>query len=97
MTGRDLKVVRETLGLDPFVFAAVIGVHVSTVYRWEATRGALALDVGVARILDPLCDHVTRIGKASERLGKKAHDAMIARGPLAGLYVIIGVLLEETK
>jgi transcriptional regulator with XRE-family HTH domain len=35
MTGGAVKRIRTRLGLDPFVFATMLGVHVSSVYRWE--------------------------------------------------------------
>jgi len=36
VTGIDVKAVREALDLDAYVFGKVLGVHMSTVFRWES-------------------------------------------------------------
>lgn len=38
MKGSDIAALRQALGLDHFALAAVLGVHVSSVYRWETKR-----------------------------------------------------------
>jgi len=35
MNGRDIRNIRDRLGVDQYIFARSIGVHVSTVFRWE--------------------------------------------------------------
>lgn len=94
MTARDLKALKDALGLDAWALAEVLGVHVSSVYRWEAAKGILTFETAVARILEPL--HERRAGSARlAQLGRDAREGMIKHGPLGGLHVIIGFLLES--
>lgn len=36
MTGTDIKKIRKALDVDQYALAKIIGVHASTVMRWEA-------------------------------------------------------------
>jgi hypothetical protein len=46
--GRDVRAIRERLGLSVVQFATVLGVHPSSVHRWE-TAGEVAVPIeGVA-------------------------------------------------
>lgn len=53
LTGARIAAVRTALGLNAFAFAAALGVHVSSVFRWEAAK---------APVIDPLQrDILTRL------------------------------------
>jgi DNA-binding transcriptional regulator YiaG len=43
LTGKAIKEIRLHLNLDSFDFAELIGVTVSTVERWEKTKGLVHL------------------------------------------------------
>ncbi len=96
MTGSDITTVRKALGLDPFAFAAVLGVHVSTVYRWETAKKSVSVSVDPLQreILHGLYD--ARRHKSSLRdLGLVVRDALISRGNLGGLHAILKFLLSS--
>lgn len=44
LTRADVLRARNGLGLNVTDFAMLVGVHPSTVYRWEATGGTLAME-----------------------------------------------------
>lgn len=78
MTGHQFKRLRERIDVDPFAMAAVLGVHVSTVYRWEATAKSLSMD--------PLSDKI--VTALSERVGERrdaGFEAKVKRAVVNGL------------
>jgi hypothetical protein len=101
MTGRDLKELREALGLDQFQFAIVLGCHVSSVYRWEAAVGNISFDATVSRVLQPLRDLLVGKPRLATQLGDDVRSAMVSygsatgHGGLAGLRVLIDFVLER--
>lgn len=98
MTGRDLKHLRERLALTPHAFAEIVGVHLSSVYRWESTKGRVTMDHGVSRFLEPLASHITILpADGVERLAKLIGDALMTRGPMAALHVIMGAIQETPE
>lgn len=44
VTSADVTRARNDLNLDVVGFAMLVGVHPSTVYRWESTGGTLAME-----------------------------------------------------
>lgn len=89
--------------MDHYQFATVLGVHPSSVYRWESNkRGQVGLDRGSERIVVPLYDALFVNTKEPERaahlgakLGEMVRTQMIARGDLGGLIVILTFIVEN--
>jgi len=79
--------VRCALGMSPFAFAAVLGVHVSTIYRWEQTSTKLAIDPLQLAILEGL--RAYEATHPSKPLGVKITRALVSAGTLAGLRVVL--------
>lgn len=93
MTGAVVTSVREDLGLDPFAFAAVLGVHVSSIYRWEKAAKP-NIDPLQTEIIAEL--HKRLRGKrAGEDLGKKVVRALVSGGNLAGLHALLGFVITD--
>lgn len=93
MTGSAVKALRTRLGLEPFAFAAVLGVHVSSVYRWE-TAESPHIDPLQREILLGLAER--KISKAEGAdLGKAVRDALVAGGNLRGLAVLLNYITKE--
>lgn len=96
MTGRELRTLRAgVINVDPFAWAAVLGVHVSTVYRWEATRGTVAMDRMQDELLFAImgavaAGHVARIRKA-------ILDGAARGGPLFALHDVLEIVIPYRR
>lgn len=95
MTGRQIKTLRETLGVDPFAFAAMLGVHVSTIYRWETTRATVRIDPLQALLLSKLDAHLTKKPKQVDDLHLAIVDGLISGGPLVALAAVLEIILNR--
>jgi hypothetical protein len=90
MKGPDIKSLREALGLEPYVFAKVLGVHVSTLYRWEQTRTEVRIDPLQAQILDRLRVNLGSKRQAERRqLGDAVLKGLLIGGALFGLAILL--------
>jgi transcriptional regulator with XRE-family HTH domain len=90
MTGRQLRRLREDLGMTTHAFADVIGVHVSTLYRWEDTEIALKTDPLQQKIIERLGEELGDMSIEQRRaLGKKVTDLLLAKGSLVALGGLI--------
>lgn len=107
MTGSDVQPIREGLGLNPFQLACILGVHVTTIYRWERTPGPKALAAArrgrpvVPPQINPLqAEILTGLQKLVElgigpETGAKIAKAVLAGGSLAGLRVALDAITKE--
>jgi DNA-binding transcriptional regulator YiaG len=95
MTGRELRVLREAIRLDPFGFAAVMGVHVSTVYRWEASGDIRAEPLQVT-LFQALARRLHACIEAEAAVaGKAMIDGLRTDGALGGLMALMGFLAGQ--
>lgn len=94
MTGSELKRLREKLGLDAFQFSVLLGVHRSSIYRWESSDSP-KIDPLQRELLLSLQEQ--KISKAiGADLGRKIRAGLIEGGTLGGLYVLLTFLMKET-
>lgn len=88
VTGIDVIDLRRALGISVAAFAAVFGVSISTVYRWE-TRG-----IGVIPI-EPLQASLVAATRAlvakggGAEMGAELERALILRGSLYAFYALL--------
>ena len=97
ITGSDLRQLRETLGLDSFAFAKLLGVATSTVYRWEGLGPkAVNMDPMQRQLVEALIAKLEST-KAQGRadLNKAIVDALIAGGAILGLFVLLKFLTNN--
>lgn len=91
MTGADIRHVRKSLGLGAAHFASVLGVHQSSVHRWEAAGTATVNVEGVA--LGVLLALQRRVADGSQRVvkdkGREIREALLVGGALAALAALI--------
>jgi transcriptional regulator with XRE-family HTH domain len=87
MKSTTIKTLRTKLDLNPHAFAAVLGVAVSTVYRWESDKVGYKIDPLQNRIL------VALIPKASASLGDKIRKNLVEHGPLVALSKMLEDIL----
>lgn len=81
MNGNQIRKLREKLGLDSVLFSRLLGVHLSTVYRWEQAKKNPNIDI-LQRELLTFIDKV-KIGHVDTL--KKS----VAEGSLKGLAVLL--------
>ena len=93
MNGNEVRAIRETLGLSPLNLANLLGVHLTTVYRWEA-QGAQQLR------LEPLQHSLLlqmqkrlRQGPPQD-LGQQLLQGLLIGGTLVGLAYLLADLAE---
>lgn len=96
MNGPSIRSLREGLGLNVHGFAEILGVHVSTLYRWEASRGNVAMDPLQGRILDQLAVKL-QAKQIEERrqLGEQIKRLLLVGGALVALGFLIKAITEE--
>ena len=97
MTGSEIRQTRVALGLSASRFATVLGVHPSTVHRWESAGQAAVTVEGIPlSVLLALQHRVahTPHQEASD-LGKRVAEALLVGGALAGLVLLIGFALKD--
>jgi hypothetical protein len=93
VTGGSLQRLRRKLEIDPFALAALLGVHVSTVYRWEVTYGVLRIDPLQASILDEIRGHIDKVDDNGQRLGRVIKQGLIKGGGLRALLDVLEIVL----
>jgi len=89
LSGVQIRELRDELGLAVAVVAQLLGSHVSSVYRWEASERA---KVGALRrnILLVLMKTTRKMTPEERRcLGEEISEAIALGGPLRGLYVAL--------
>lgn len=97
MTGKHMKGLRDALGLEPFAWADVIGVHVATIYRWE-TSDVVKMDPLQRRIVDALHQRLPAMPAAERKdLGARVRNALVGGGPLVGLYELLSFVTSKEK
>jgi len=94
LTGIAVATVRKALGLDVFAFSELLGVHRSTIYRWEDSTRVVA-DPLQREILEGLRRyHRLPNGRvAIKALGVNVRRAMVAAGSLAALRVLLEAIV----
>ena len=103
MTGHEIKRMRRYLGLDPFALAAVLGVHVSTIYRWESSTRILRMDPLQSALTNAISSYLDSFPKFAGRLQnaivsglvgeRPTYIGLMSGGTLPALHKLLGVLL----
>jgi len=95
VTGAEFRDLRGKLGLDQVVLAQVLGVHVSTIYRWEEL-GRRA--IGMNSIQRLLVVGLVRMADSPARLavlGARIKEELVFGGVLPALQVVVVFLCKE--
>ena len=97
MRGNDVSRLRDTLGLDAFAFAKILGVHVSTLYRWEQVQGDVSMDPLQRDILEQLAKALRAKRAAQKReVGNQVLAALLAGGALGALAVLLAFITKSS-
>jgi transcriptional regulator with XRE-family HTH domain len=95
VTGDEIQHVREAYGMSMRQLAQLLGVNVVTISRWEGHGPAASKSEGVqAGILRLMHGSVSQPRYCAD-IGKKVTEAMLVRGNLYGLWLLLGDLLGE--
>jgi hypothetical protein len=92
LTGASVARLRAGLGLDVRAFADLLGVSLSTAYRWEGLPPSrpLRVDPMQQRLLAVIGSLRDRLGdRAFARLGAELGRRQAAGGPLAALHALL--------
>ena len=99
LPGNEIRHVRKTLGLTVAQFAIVLGVHASSVHRWEAAGpDAVPVDGLAANVLTALRQRVQAGPEAvcaARDTGTRVAEALLIGGTLVGLAVLLEFLVDR--
>lgn len=94
MTGADVKALRGAMGLTAYALGDVLGVDISTIYRWESARKAKVPMQALAERM------LTRLNKLPEgelaELGRRVREHLVSTSPLHALRVMLDAILKES-
>ena len=98
MTGNRVRQLREDLGMTPGQFASLIGVHPSTLYRWEAAHeGQLRMDPMQLQLMTLLEREVAKRKSAEARseLGSAIVTALLVGGGMFALFKLLEAVFGD--
>lgn len=99
--GSRVKAIREALRLTSVQFAAVLGVHPTTVYRWEAAGDSDVPVDGVQwNVLSALSDRIEHDGQAraeARDVGAEVAKALLVAGAVVALFLLLSFALKNAK
>lgn len=90
MTGYQVRRIRETIGVDPFAWAALLGVHVSTVYRWEKSDHDIRIDPLQLALLEKIRMSIRR----HPAIKLAIVNGLVAGGTLRALRDVLEIVLQ---
>ena len=88
ITGNDVRALRTALGLSASALAAVLGVSLSTVYRWEG-RGDLPVPMEPLQAQLLTLTRVVLLHTDGAVVGEELMTSLALRGPLYALYALL--------
>lgn len=95
--GMEIAAIRGALGLSAAQFAQVLGVHPSSVHRWEASGGqAVSVDGVAANLLVALALDVKNRRDAA-KVGDAIGQALMIGGTLIALGILVNWLTDGKK
>jgi len=88
VTGIDVIDLRRALGISVAAFAAVFGVSISTVYRWE-TRGIGVIPIESLQSALLVATRALVAKGGGAEIGKELELALVLRGSLYAFYALL--------
>jgi hypothetical protein len=90
MTGSEVTKIRLWLALEPPMFAQLLGVHSSSVYRWEASEHRACridpLRLQLLALIDAISDDDPFV---RTYLARQVRGQLLVSGTLGGLRVLL--------
>jgi transcriptional regulator with XRE-family HTH domain len=98
MTGTQVRELRAALHLDPTHFAQLLGVHPSTLYRWEAAGDVpVRVEPFQQQILAVLQGQVAAPRGTNEDLGETILKGLLVGGAMFGLFKLLEAAFSEDQ
>lgn len=99
MTGDDVRRIRVSLGLEPARFAQLLGVHPSTLYRWEqAEASTVRVEPLQLQLLTALDQRVSvRSPQETTDLGEAIVTGLLVGGSLFALYKLLEAVFDDER
>lgn len=99
MTGDDIRQIRTDLGTDPTQFSQLLGIHSSTLYRWEKLGPTTARVEPMQRQLLAVLQQqlVNRAPEDRISFGKKIQAGLLNGGGLLGLYYLLEANFRDRR
>lgn len=107
MTGDDIKNIRIMFGFDITEMSQLLGVHYSTVYRWEYVGSeSVKIEPMQAKLITTMT-LIANVGRSPELrqaafedvkvLGPQIAAQLKTRGSLAGLYTLLRHVFDDKR
>lgn len=95
MTGLEVTALKNSLGLTTQHLASLVGVHPTTVYRWESQGHA---ELRLEPLQHGLLVRLQRQADLREpkSFGQELVEGLVVGGTLVGLAVLLADLLDST-
>jgi DNA-binding transcriptional regulator YiaG len=101
LKGADISKLRTTLGFDAGHFAALLGIHSSTLYRWEKrAANEVRAEPLQCRLIAALGTVVSRYEHPPDNartFGANLLGAVITGGTLRGIHCLLARLFDEPR
>ena len=94
----QIKQTREALGLSSSQFASVLGVHPTTVSRWENAKGPVIVEGMAHTVLSALQKRLAANRRAkveASRAGEEISDALVLGGVVLALALLVAFAAKQ--
>jgi len=94
----EIRRTREALRLSSSQFASVLGVHPTTISRWENAHGPVPVEGMAYNVLSALGNRIGAGGRAqaqAERAGQEVSDALVVGGVILALALLVSFAANE--
>jgi transcriptional regulator with XRE-family HTH domain len=96
VTGTQVRELRLALKMEPAYFAQLLGVHPSTLYRWEAaTSAGIRVEPFQQQILAVLQRELGLKTQQAEDLGEAILKGLLVGGAMLGLFKLLEAAFSE--
>jgi len=92
LTSADIRQTREAFGLSSSQFASVLGVHPTTVSRWENAHGAVVVEGMANTVLSALRLRLSAnrpARAAAQKKGEEISEALVIGGVVLALALLV--------
>ena len=98
MTGTQVRELRAALRLDPTHFAQLLGVHPSTLYRWEAAGDVpVRVEPFQLQILAMLQRQIAAPTAGNEDLSETILKKLLVKSAMFGLFKLLEAAFSDKK